>query len=352
MKSFFKIAVGFFCVLWLNTAQANLYRVENVSVEAERASALEAKEAALAQGQVAAFRRLIARLSPENKELMPEITEEEILPYVAGVSIENEKTTATKYMGSIAVEFYPSAVKEFLNAQQVTYLRAQAPSLLVIPEYVVNGEVQLLEETNPLYLALKERGNFAPFYQAVVPEGTEDELALIQQDLRAATNLLNIYQKDKVMVLRLEFEENDMWGIRSSFYPATGMQNQVVYKRFRIGSGNPKLAALQMADAVFKEMERRWRENRTSSFADKQTLYLRVNVNSLGEWLALSKAMKTWSFFENITLKGVYLPQVLVEATYKGDEEKIRSDLLDNGWQLIRDFSGNGATLTRIGNDE
>ena len=64
--------------------------------------------------------------------------------------------------------------------------------------------------------------------------------------------------------------------------------------------------------------------------------------------MAVEKEMKTWNFFENLILKGVYLPQVLLEATYKGDENKMQSDLLNHGWQLTRDFSGNGATLTRV----
>ena len=81
--------------------------------------------------------------------------------------------------------------------------------------------------------------------------------------------------------------------------------------------------------------------------ADKKTLYLRVSVNSLSDWLALEKEMKTWGFFEDTTLKGLYLPNVLVEATYKNDEYQIRSLLLERGWILTPDSTGNGATLTR-----
>ncbi len=352
MKKILKIAFMGVGVLWLNVAKANLYRIENVPVSAESTSALAAKETALAEGQVEAFQRLVAKLSPESYNQLPLMTAEEVLPYILGVAIENEKTTATKYMGSIAVEFNPTAVREFLNTQQVTYLRAQPPTLLIIPEYVVDATVQTLTPTNPLYQALKEQTNFAPFYQAVVPEGTPEELALSEQNVSLTTNLLPIYHKDKVMVLHLEFEGDNTWKIYSAFYPTTGMQNQVVFKRFRLSGGDSKQAAAQMAAAVFQEMERRWRQDQTISFDEKQTLYLRVNVNSLSDWLVLEKELQGWNFFENVTLKGVYLPQVLLEATFKGDAEKIHSALLANGWQLVRDFSGNGATLTRIENDE
>ncbi len=348
MKNFIKMLTLCGVVFCGTTVKANLYRVTNIPVVAERSSALEAKEAALAEGQVMAFKQLITRLSPQSAGQLPQITEETVLPYVQGVSIENEKTTATKYIGNIAVEFNPKAVKEFLNTEQVTYLKTQAPSLLVIPEYVANGQTQTLEATNPLYLALKEKKDFAPFYQAVVPQGTEEELNVLKENIGGANMLLGDYKKDRVMVLRLTHEGNDMWQIESSFSPSSGMQNQVVQKRFRFSNGDQKLAAGQMADAVFAEMEKRWRADRTTSLSDKQTLYLRIPVNSLPEWLRLEQEMKTWSFFDDVGLKGLYLPQVLVEVAYKGDLDTIASRLREVGWQMEKDFSGNGATLTRM----
>ena len=348
MKKIIEVIIALGLICWTGSVKANLYKVTGVPVVAERSSAVAAKEAALAEGQVVAFRRLIARLSPGNATQLPQVTEETVLPYVLGVSIENEKTTATKYMGSIAVEFNPAAVKNFLSTEQVTYLKTQAPSLLVIPEYIVNGQTFMLEENNPLYQALKENKNFAPFYQASVPEGTDDEIVLLREGVAAATELLPSYGKERVMVLRLVSEGNDMWQISSSFYPSAGMSNQVVHKRFRFGAGDQKLAAAQMSNAVFQEMEARWRADRTTSFDEKQTLYLRVPVSSLAEVLSVEKEMKTWSFFDDVTLKGIYLPQVLIEASYKGSEDVLASRLLEEGWRLNKDLTGNGATLTRI----
>lgn len=327
---------------------ANLYKVTNVPVSAERESALAAKDAALSAGQLTAFNRLITKLSPDSVWKLPQMTEESVLPYVQGVSIESEKTTATKYMGSIAVEFNPSAVRNFLSAEKVTYLKAQAPSLLVIPKYIANGKILTLDPENPLYTALKEKKDFAPFYQAVVPTGTEEEKILLQQGDEAASALLSQYGKEKLMILQLMAEGNDIWQITSSFYPTSGMQNQVIYKRFRYSSGDPKVAAGQMANVVFSEMESKWRGDKMSSLADKQTLYLRITVDSLAEWLRLDQEMKDWTFFEETELRGLYLPQVLVDVTYKGDLNVLSERLLALGWQLNKDTTGNGGSLKKV----
>jgi len=348
IKDLLKIVMAACSVAFVSPVHANLYRVEGVAVSAERSSALAAKEAALASGQLTAFNRLVARLAPQSFSSLPQLSAEEVLPYVVGVSIENEKTTATKYMGSIAVEFNPTAVKKFLQTENVTYLKAQPPTLLVIPEYVKEGVVLTLEPANPLYAALKSKGSFAPFYQATVPVGTEDEIALTHQGVAFAADLLPRYQKERLMVLRLEYEGNDFWQISSSFYPEKGMQHQKVVKRFKFSSGDASLAAAQMAEAVFKSMEASWRTETMSSLADDQTLYLRIRVNSLSDWLAVESEMKTWNFFENYTLKGLFLPQILVEVTYKEDLGTIQQKLQERGWLFNQEASGSSATLTRI----
>ena len=56
MKNIIKITVIVGAIFIGAVAKANLYKVTNVPVAAERDSALAAKEAALAEGQVVAFK--------------------------------------------------------------------------------------------------------------------------------------------------------------------------------------------------------------------------------------------------------------------------------------------------------
>ncbi len=350
---FFGKIVMLTCLSFATVAKAELYKVTGVAVEAESVSSLAAKEIALATGQLTAFNRLMAKLAPENMENLPAQNEESVLDFVQGVSIENEKTTATKYMGSIAVEFNEKAVQDFLNSAKVTYLKNEAPALLVVPVFVQNGQKAVLDEMNPLYIALKEKGDFAPFFKAAVPAGDMEEMnlaamAAAQEDFSGFQSLLPVYDKKRVMVLYLTPESEDVWQIYNAFYPAAGMENQVVHKRFRFAYGDKQVAAEKMAEAVFSEMESRWRDEKTSSLSEDKTLYLRIKAESLPEWLQLEKEMKKWELFETFSLKGLYLPQVLVEAKYKGAEYQLEEKLKEQGWRLEKDFRGNGATLTKV----
>ena len=338
-------------------AWADLYTVSGVNVSAESVSALEAKERALAEGQVEAFNQLLTRLvNAEKLTQLPPVTEESVLSYVQGVSIESEKTSATKYIGKISVQFDPKAVRELLGTESVPYLTGLPPSLLIVPEYDAFDKKLLLTTENPLYQGLKEEKTIAPFYQAIVPIGTEEEQTLtiseVNEDTSLWKRLLSAYNKEKIMLLKLTQESEDVWRIETSFYPATSMENQRVYKKFRFSGNDVKAAAVEMTHAVFNEMEARWRADRTNNFEEKKVLYLRIPVQSLSEWLELEKQMKNWSFFESAEMRGLYLPQVLVEVSYKTDIETITSRLGGYGWQLHLDATGNGASLTRGGSHE
>ena len=330
-------------------AWAGLYTITGVPVAAERATALQAKEAALAEGQVVAFNRLMTRLAGEKGlSQVPQVTEESVLDYVLGVSIEKEKTTATKYTGSIAVEFNPESIKSLLTDQSVPYLKDLPPSLLVVPQYTANGQTLTITDSNPLYRSLKAKNNFASFYQATVPVVADREL--VERALAggsALTTLLQNYGKDRLMLLQMEPESADTWVMKTSFLPRASMENQAMTKRFKMSGGDMQVAAGQMSNAVFTEMESRWRNDRTDRFQEKQVLYLRVPVNSLSEWQRLEQQMKSWTFFDKLEMRGLYLPMVLLEGVYQGDENDIADKLASYGWQLNKDFSGNGATLSR-----
>jgi len=353
MKNYVSFLGLFLLVLCLKVDTAiAAYSIGGVPVEAEGESALLAKEKALAEGQVEAFRRLLKDIAGTSSVRVPTLTIDDVLPFVEGISIESEKTTATKYMGTIGVQFDEKAVQAFLSTQQVQHLTTFPPSLLVVPQYVKGDTSLTLSADNPLYAALQARRDFAPFYRAVVPDADANEAAKIEEGLAleglpSLEPLLSIYKKDCIMLLRIEEDAGGYWTISSSFYPQRMMESQAIYKKFRTESSDKQAVASYMSNAVFQEMESRWRQNKTDSLNGKQILYLRVPVSSLEEWHQIEKQINGWSFFDSAVLKGIYLPQVLVEVSYKGTIEEIEQKLFRMGWKLTPDASGNGGMLTR-----
>jgi len=336
-------------------AHANLYTVSGVSVASEQESALKARDVALAEGQLEAFNLLLTRLAGE--EALAEVpvqNTESVTRFVQDVSIEDEKLTTTRYTGHITVRFNSNTVADFLKEHNVSYLGVEPPSLLVIPVYQDENKQYILDEKNPLYQALKQQDNFAPFYRATLPLGDVSEISLteralnVSQDLSLLAPLLSAYGKDRIMILRMRTEPLEQSVlVDSSFWPTQDMGSQIVFKRFRLGQTPLNDASVQMSQAIFDMMASNWRKDHMAKFDGEKTLYARIPVSSLKEWQDLEREMDKWHFIKKIVVRGVYLPQMLVELSFTQDIGELKQEFNTRGWQLNLDFTGSGASLTK-----
>ena len=358
--SVFKKLCLILCLFVASMAKADLYEISGIEVSSEQSNATQARDAALAEGELEEFNQLIVRLSGEDAlSQIPSQNTESVVQFVRDVSIENEKLTATRYSGVITVRFNSKMVEEFLKTHEITYLSQEAPSLLVIPVYQDGGKQYILDERNPLYQGLKQKLDVGSFYRIALPMGDVDEIALTEKalnqdgDLSLLAPLLSVYEKDKICILRMHPETQDgVILMDSSIWPEIDMASQMVFKRFRLSSGPMVPASVDMAKTIFETMAEHWRSGNMSRLDDSQVIYARVPVSSLQEWQSIEKEMSSWKFLDNAIVRGAYLPQMLVELSFSQNVEDIKRALAERGWVLTLDFTGSGASLVKGGNGE
>lgn len=119
---------------WSKPAADRAYTVANYPVEARAANAVAAKDAAIADGQKAAFRSLLKRIVPVTAyREMERIAATDPAPLIDGVAIRSERNSATEYIASLDFSFQASEVRELLNRQGVPFVDTQAPATVLIP---------------------------------------------------------------------------------------------------------------------------------------------------------------------------------------------------------------------------
>ena len=266
------------CILLFLTiatgANANLYTITGVSVAAEQENALQARDIALADGQLDAFNLLLARIAGEEALVqIPTQNPDSVTQFVQDVSIEDEKLTSTRYAGHITVRFNQDKIIDFLKTHNLSYLGTEPPSLLVIPIYQDGNRQYILDDRNPLYNTLKRQNDFAPFYRATLPLGNADEVALVEPALNTTQNLelleplLDTYHKDRILLLRMRTEPREQSMLMdSSIWPEQNMASQTVFKRFRLGETSLDDASAQMSQVIFDMMASNWRKDHTVKF--------------------------------------------------------------------------------------
>lgn len=119
------------------SAEDEAYTVAAYPVDAVASDAVTAKQKALAEGRQAAFRSLLKRLVPvtayDRLDRVKHVKADELLE---GVSVRDERTSATQYIASLDFSFRPEPIRDLLRSEGVPFVDEQAPAVTLIPVFL------------------------------------------------------------------------------------------------------------------------------------------------------------------------------------------------------------------------
>lgn len=125
---------------WARPAADKAYTIANYPVEARAANAVAAKDAAIADGQKAAFRSLLKRIVPVTSYRdMERVAAVDPAPLVDGVAVRSERNSATEYIANLDFSFQPAEVRDMLTRQGIPFVDTQAPRTVLV---VLNREMK------------------------------------------------------------------------------------------------------------------------------------------------------------------------------------------------------------------
>lgn len=126
------------------------FSVAGIAVDASADSAAAARPLALAEGQRRAFTTLLRRLTlPEDAGRLPRPSEAVLNEVVAGFGIDEERTSATRYIGKITVTFRADAVRRLLQDNKLPYSETASRPVLLVPVWQAAEGAKLWEADNP-----------------------------------------------------------------------------------------------------------------------------------------------------------------------------------------------------------
>lgn len=129
---------------------ANPFSVSGIGVDASADSAATARPIALADGQRRAFSTLLRRLTlPDDHARLPRPTEALLNEVVAGFGIDEERTSATRYIGKISVQFRADAIRRLLQDNRLPYSETMSRPVLLVPVWQSNEGARIWEADNP-----------------------------------------------------------------------------------------------------------------------------------------------------------------------------------------------------------
>ena len=128
----------------------DLYRVQDIPVDATAESGVAARDIAIAGGQREGLTRLMQRLtSPADHGRLPDTAAVPIERYVNSFEIAQEKVGPNQYLGTINVSYIASQVQGLLASAGIPYLTRRSDPILIVPVTVAGGVPDAWAEASP-----------------------------------------------------------------------------------------------------------------------------------------------------------------------------------------------------------
>jgi hypothetical protein len=333
----------------VDAAAPSIFEVRDVKVDVTAKTAAAAREQALADGEVEAFRLLIERLTlPADRALLPELTRLEIASLVKDFSVAEEKASTVRYLASLDYTFKADKVRRLLVDSGVPYAATRSKPVLVLPVYQSAGVPILWDDPNPWRDAWAARPEWAGLVPTLVPLGDLADIAAIdvqqavEGDPARLAALARRYGTGDTLVVQAVQEDPAAAGppeLKVSvarYRPEGRVQAQV--RKFRAGEGETLDAVFDRAvDAITGQIENDWKQENLLRFDRPSVAAVTVPITALGDWLAVRRRLADVAVLQRIDLVLLSRDQARVNLYYAGTPHQLLVALEQADLSLVQE---------------
>ncbi len=320
--------------------------VKGVPVDATAGSVTEARERAHTEGRVAAFRKLIERMTmpiDAGKIVVPPANQ--IIDMIYEFSVTNERSSAVRYLADLNVRFNPNAVRKFLRNQNVAYAETASRPMVIIPVLQEGGATVLWQDGNPwkdAWAKLMPHDGLVPL---MVPLGDLDDVSLLSseqalsRDAAALKRIADKYgaagaivavatasQGGNVTVSVAEVRPlGTPWEGRASSTAALGS----------IASREEAFIAAAVDSA--RAIEEGWKQRNIMKFGEGGKITTLIPVTSLAEWASVKNRLSQIPVVERVDMQAMSRTLVQAVIVFAGDEAQLQFALNQRELDLAKD---------------
>lgn len=335
MKQIITTLIGLLFLIGAGIAQAaDPFTVSGIPVDATGKTPIEAQTLAIRNGQARAANLLLERLTVESeraeKGTVP-ISEENAAKLIRSMEIDNEKRSATRYLGDISVGFNPSAMQAYLRQADLTMVSSQSRDRLIVP--LSNGQLNL---DSDWFKAWPKSG--AQHALTPIRSITSDQASALPVSIAAiaAIDVSVLKQLGAAMNVQQIVVADDMGGyVKVSDVSLDSGERQ----SFSVNGG---------PQALISKLESDWKQAAVSVAANAVEMPVSILYDTHNEWLRLKEAINGSAQIQDARLDALSKDGALMTITYGGDMSRLRNELAGKGVD-VRSDPKLGVVLGRTG---
>jgi hypothetical protein len=313
----------------------DIFQVSGVEVDVTAETAAAAREQALREGEVLAFRRLLERLTLRvDYGALPRLGFREIESYVKDFSVEQEKTSSVRYLARLNVRFKPEDMRRLLIESGLPFAETPSKPVLVLPVFQAIAALLLWDDPNPWFEAWKALPSADGLVPLLLPLGDLADIAAIgaEQAIDGDTQRLDAvsqrYAAGETLVARAILGIEPRRGTpRIEVYVTrygSGLDQETTVSAFAAEAGESRQALLDRAAAeVARQIEDAWKEATVLHFDDTAVIAVTVPIDGLAAWLTVRRRLTSVAAVRKVDLVLLSRDEVRINLHYIGEPEQL-----------------------------
>lgn len=335
-------------------AAVDVFAVRGVEVDRSAATAAQARDQAIAEGQRLAWRRLVERMVPaEARGSVISLPVAEIASLIDSFEVETERGTGTRWIGALGYRFRSNDVRQVFRSRNVAFAETPARRVLIVPVAIRDGQALLWEDDNAWRLAWAALPAPTGLQPWILPQADIEDAALIGAEQAATLDRARLralaarYGTQGVIVVSAETDESGVAGaaVQVQFSRIGAPAPDADWPHlFRLAAGETAETAWpRIARAAAELIEERWKSEVLVQGSDVGQLRATVPVGDLSEWIAMRRRLAEVASVRRLDILVLGRGGAIVDIQHEGGTEALRTALAqrdlaleeeEGGWRL------------------
>jgi hypothetical protein len=337
---------------------ASVYEVQGVDVDVTAETAAAARQQALAEGEIDAFRRILERITLlEDRHRLPNLKPSEISAFIQDFSVAEEKTSAVRYLATLNYRFKRNGIRDLLIGDNIPFAETPSKTTLILPVYHAAGIIVLWDDPNPWRKAWAERQIEIGLVPTLLPTGDLTDIATIgaeqavNGDVQRLTAVTYRYKAGDALVTYAVAGLSQKTGkpelrVRMTRHGGA-LDTQTIDRVFqaRTGESHERLLA-RAATELSWLLEDSWKQDNLLQFDQRSLLTVDIPIKNLRDWLRMKKRLGNVAVVRTVDMVLLSKTAVRINLHYIGAVEQLslaleQADLtlLGSGEKWVLNFS-------------
>ncbi|HVY99478.1 MAG TPA: DUF2066 domain-containing protein [Dongiaceae bacterium] len=309
------------------------------------------REKAMLQAQRDGLKKILASIASADALQGLQLPDDDtITSWVQDFEIEEEKSSASRYIGKFTFRFMADPIRQFLTENNVPYAETESKAVLVLPVFTnETGDTELWGPTNPWFAAWASRPQQPGLVPIQTPVGDlPDQNAIsatqaLAGDQARIQSLADRYAAGDVIVAEATLQPPSADGKRMlnlSVIDYGSGGGQSAKDQITNDTGNIDQLLKDGVDRVASLVQNSWKQDNLVDPNQRSQVKVHVPFSSLQQWVEVKRHLAQVSLVKSVNLTNLSRTGADIELTYLGDEVQFVRAL--NQANLMITSSGEG----------